>query len=100
MVKFFILWLEKCFKIPINELKLEIYIHKNYENEVERFKYYWAEILNISDKDFIKIYYKRHNCKTNRKNIGNVYNGSLRVRVRSSSTRVRQIGWVMGICKN
>lgn len=101
MIKVYILWLEKIFKIHKNELRLEIYIHKNYENEKERFRDYWANILGIADKNFIKIYYKNHNFKTNRKNIGNVYNGSLRVRVRGSSSKVRQIhGWVMGICNS
>ena len=101
MVKLYVLWLEKVFKIHKSELRLEIYVHKNYENESERFKDYWASILGITDKNLIKIYYKKHNFKTNRKKIGNVYNGSLRVRVKRSSSKVRQIhGWVMGICNN
>jgi hypothetical protein len=100
MVRLFILWIEKIFKISKEELRLDVYVQKNYEKEAQRFKDYWANVLGVIDKNSIKIYYKRHNFKTIRKNIGNVYNGSLRVRVRSSSSKVRQIhGWVMGICK-
>jgi hypothetical protein len=101
MVRFFVKWIEKTFKIDKSDLVFDIYIHKNYENEIDRFKRFWSKVLGIFDENLFRVYYKKHNFKTNRKNIGNVYNGSLRVRVRSSSSKVRQInGWVMGICNN
>lgn len=101
MVKFFMLWLEKVLKISKDRIAFEIYIHKNYEKDIGRVVKYWQGVLNVSDEKLIKVYYKKHSIKTNRKNIGNVYNGILVIRVKTSSTYLRQItGWVRGICKN
>lgn len=101
MVFLFVAWLERVLKVSRERMLFTIYIHENYINDMDRVKKHWAKFLNISDTNIFKIYYKKHNIKTNRKNIGNVYNGNLRIKVRESSTFLRQIsGWVMGICKN
>ena len=100
MIKFFVFWLKKILKIPSNRIRFEIYIHENYKEDLERVKNFWSNVLDFSKNNSLKVYYKRHSIKTNRKNIGNVYNGILRIRVSESSSYLRQItGWTIGICK-
>lgn len=61
-------------------------------------KKYWATELSISTQDLQKVRFKTHSIKTNRKNIGDLYYGLIRVRVVSSSSLTRQLeGWAQGI---
>ena len=50
---------------------------------------------------FNKVYFKTNKIKTNRKNIGWLYYGLLRVKVSASSSLLRQVaGWTEAIVKN
>ncbi|MEI7777138.1 MAG: hypothetical protein WCI52_00860 [bacterium] len=100
MILLFLNWLKAFCNVKKEEIGYEIYIHKTYENRIDKIKEYWLEMLGETGIQF-KVCYKKHNIKTNRKNSGNMYNGVLRITVRKSSTLLRKItGWTEGFCRN
>ncbi|MGB8815662.1 MAG: hypothetical protein WCC74_00260 [Minisyncoccia bacterium] len=100
MIILFIKWLMEICKISIEDIVFEIYVHDLYRLETPRFKDFWSKSTGFSIELFNRVYFKKGNIKTNRKNVGNLYNGLLRVRVnRSSSLNRRITGWVKGINK-
>lgn len=101
MIIMFVSWLFITFDLTINDIVFEIYIHITYKDRIEGVKQYWSDITKFPLENFNTVYYKRHNPKTNRKNIGNMYNGVLRVSVKKSTKMLRQItGWTRGAYKN
>ena len=101
MIRLFIIWLNKICGISNKDIVLEIYIHKNSKNNIELVRKYWAKTTGFPIAKLCRIYYKRNKIKTNRKNIGDLYYGGIRVKVKSSSTLVRQIAaWSDGIFNN
>lgn len=101
MVNLFLKWLLEIMNIPKAEIHCEIYIHDSYRNEVGRFQRYWSQKTGLPLNYFDTVYYKRIKINTKRKNIGDLYNGQIRVRVCKSSTLNRQVtGWVRGINRN
>ncbi len=100
MISLFLKWLIDVCKIPKEKIKFEIYVHKIYNKDYQRFRKFWSETTGFPLDRFDQVYFKKGNIKTNRKNKGNLYNGLLRVRVCGSSSLNRQInGWVRGINK-
>ena len=98
MIKLFLSWLTRIMKVSRNDIKFEIYIHKNSKNDINMVKRYWSKITSFPEDNFSKVRFKKHNIKTNRKNVGSSYYGGLRIIVRASSTMVRQItGWTEAI---
>jgi len=100
MIQVFLKWLEFC-KIPKPSIWLELFIHESHQNRVKDIILYWSKQTGFAKSHFTKIYYKRGNTVTKRKNSGNLYYGVLRVRVRKSSTFLRTIsGWTNGLYKD
>lgn len=98
MIKFFIDYLNDIFDIQIEDLSFSLYIHRNHKYRLNEVVEYWRSELKIPELTFSYIYYKKHNPKTKRTNIGNAYFGTVRMRVKKSSTLQRKIsGWVYGI---
>lgn len=94
MVTFFINWLRNL-KITEDSIVIEIYIHENKRDEMEKVKSFWANATGIPLKKFDRIYYKKHNVRTIRKKIGENYFGLLRVRIKKSTDLNRRItGWI------
>jgi hypothetical protein len=101
MIVLFLRWLFEVWHISKKEISCEIYIHDSYRNEVARFQKYWSEKTGLPLSYFDTVYYKRNKINTKRKNVGDLYNGQLRVKVCRSSSLLRQItGWVRGINRN
>lgn len=101
MIKFFLLWLDRCCNISKKDMVFEIYIHDGDKKRIGDVITYWSKQIGVSEGCFDRIYYKRDKINTKRKNIGALYFGVLRVNIRQSSTLVRKIkGWVNGINKN
>jgi len=101
MIRVFAKWLLESLKIDKDRICFEIYIHENSKNSVDKTKEYWAKITGFSLEKFNRVYFKKNKIKTNRKNIGNLYYGLLRVRVNASSTLLRQVtGWTEGIVQH
>lgn len=101
MLKLFIKWLFEFFNLKLADIDVEIYIHQIYLDRIIKIRQYWSKVLKFPLEKFQKVYFKRHTIKTVRKNVGNMYNGNLRIRVRASSTLLRRItGWTRGIYKS
>lgn len=99
MIKMFLKWLKDCLGILDKDLMFDIYIHKNHETHSGATRRYWSEITGFSISKFDKIYFKKHNLSTNRRNKGDSYHGQLRIAVRRSTDLNRKItGWIEAIC--
>jgi len=100
MIEVFIRWLIDCCGVSKEKITFDIYVHVVYKNRLNEIKKHWSEKTKFPISQFDKIYFKKHNIKTKRKNIGNLYNGLLRVNVMASSELNRRIaGWIMGVSK-
>ena len=98
MLFFYIMWLKKFLKVSDNEIVFEIFIHESYKEKESDFINYWSKILNYPVSKFDRVYYKKHNIKTKRKNIGENYHGQLAIIVKKSALLNRKIiGWIEGI---
>jgi len=97
MVLFYRKWVLETFGINNDRLKYDLCIHEN--ADWKKAREWWADFLKI-DKNNISVYFKKHNIKTRRKNVGDMYNGLIRIRVTESSDLNRKVaGWVKGVCK-
>lgn len=98
MIKLFLKWLNKICKIPKDMIYFDIYLHENYRYMVDLVVEYWSNSTGYPKECFDHIYYKKNKIKTKRTNIGNSYFGVVKIRVRRSSSLLRQItGWINGI---
>ena len=80
-------WIEAKFCVAIHE-----------SADVEAAQRFWEEVTDAPAGQFTRPALKRHNPKTNRKNVGNDYHGCLRVSVHRSSTLYRRIeGWASAV---
>ncbi len=101
MIVLFLKWLFEICCVSKDEIYCEIYLHDSYRGEILRFQRFWSERTGLPLSYFNTIYFKKNKINTKRKNIGDLYNGQLRVRVYKSSSLNRKItGWVRGICKD
>lgn len=101
MIKVFLQWLLGCVKIPKEKIYFNIVLHENNKHRIEEVSNYWIRQTGFSKEDFGKIYFKKHNINTKRKNVSESYFGLLRLQVRESSTLNRKIqGWTEGIYGN
>jgi hypothetical protein len=95
LIRFFLRFLAAA-GVQRNDLRFCVAIHESADGEAaQRF---WQEVTGAQAEQFTKPSLKRHNPKTNRKNVGNDYHGCLRVSVRQSSTLYRRIeGWASAV---
>lgn len=95
MVKIFLLWLDRICHIPTDDLRFELYIHKN--ADIEKACKFWKRELNIK---ILPIRLKKHKIKL-RRNVNADYKGLIRVTVSKSTDLNRRIsGWIKGITDN
>jgi hypothetical protein len=93
--KIFVSWSKKYLNVPSENFQYDIYIHE--KANIERAKIFWAKNLSISNNK-MKVYFKRHNPKTKRKNISENYYGVLRISIAKSTDLNRRIaGWTEGV---
>ena len=96
MIMIFLKWLGEIMKINNNNINFELYIHKT--ANLNKALNYWSQILSCP-KDKFRVYFKQPKTNTNRKNIGNSYNGLIRLSVKRSSILNRKIAaWIEHIC--
>lgn len=78
--------------IQRTELAFSVQIHET--ADVAAAQQFWQEVTGAPLSQFTKPALKRHNPKTNRKNVGDNYHGCLRIGVYRSSALYRKIeGW-------
>lgn len=98
MIQIFLIWLKKVCKIDKNMIIFNIFLHKTHKHRVEEIRQYWSKVTGFPVNNFSTVYWKKNNIKTNRKNVGEKYNGVLKIKVKRSSDLVRKIaGWSKGI---
>lgn len=95
MIEIFLGWLD-LLEVPRDSLRFHVHIHET--ADVPTSERFWAEVVGVDVTRFGKTTIKRHNPKTNRKNMGEGYNGCLSVRVLRSADLYRRVeGWWYGI---
>lgn len=100
MIKVFLMWLS-VLGVPQNDLHYELYIHDNRKDDVKAFCRWWERELHLQNGQISTVYFKRDKPLTKRTNIGDLYHGLLRIRVRTSTILNRKIsGWIAGIVQH
>lgn len=95
MITLFLAWLA-LLDVDPSTLRFAVQIHES--ADVGAAEKYWADHVGIDTNDLMKTTLKRHNPRTNRKNVSDGYHGCLRVDVRSGADLYRRIeGWWYGI---
>lgn len=99
MIRIFLKWVQKICKVSKNDIRFSIYLHKIARKRKNEVRKYWSKITRFPLTQFRKIIWKKHNLRTNRKNIGKNYFGLLRIAIsRSTNLNRRVTGWIKGIC--
>ncbi|WP_051716153.1 hypothetical protein [Streptomyces bikiniensis] len=95
MIRVFAAWLDLLGVEP-ERRRYYVMIHETADaTEAER---YWADLVGVDPPAFNKTTIKRHNPRTNRKNVDVGYHGCLVIRVLDSADLYRRIeGWWKGI---
>lgn len=95
LIRFFLRFLDSV-GVSRDDLVFSVSIHER--ADVEAAHRFWLRVTNAPREQFAKPVIKRHNPKTNRKNVGETYHGCLMVRVRRSSKLYRKIeGWASAV---
>lgn len=97
MMRVFLAWL-RLLHIPEERMRIDLYVHETRKEDVVRFKEWWAQQLSIDTEKIEGVYLKKGSIATKRKNVGDLYHGLLRIKVRASTNLNRRFnGWVEGI---
>ena len=100
MLSIFLAWLESL-GVKEEDIRYELYIHIDRREETSRFREWWSEKLSIPVELLGKVYLKQGNVLTKRTNVGDLYHGLLRIKVKSSTNLNRRIhGWFEGIASS
>lgn len=95
MIQIFVAWLALMGVAP-ERLRFHLMIHES--ADVPSAERYWADLTGTDVSAFGKTTLKKHNPKTNRKNVGKHYRGCLVIHVQQSADLYRRIeGWWCGI---
>lgn len=95
LVSFFLLFLDTA-GIARSDLAFQLQIHES--ADVESATQFWLTLTGARPEQFRKVYLKRHNPLTVRKNTGDRYHGCLRVDVKRSCELYRKIdGWASAV---
>ncbi len=98
MINIYLKWLSTCLNVPADKIDVDIYIHENNAHRVSEVKSFWSTVTGLPIKKFDKIYYKKHQIKTIRRNTSCSYHGLLRIKVAKSTYLNRRIaGWIEGV---
>jgi len=93
----YLAWL-RSMNVSESNIIFELYVHRDRKNDSDEFRRWWVDKLEISSERLTRVYLKNGNPKTTRLNVGDLYHGLLRIKVKSSTTLNRRIqGWVAGI---
>lgn len=101
MVAVYLRWLHEILHVQDKDIHLSLYIHENHRYRLPEIVAHWLNQTGVSKDRLSCIYFKKHNFKTRRKNIGKLYYGGLRVSVRRSAEINRKVaGWIKGVHNN
>ncbi|MEU6767219.1 hypothetical protein ABZ916_32545 [Streptomyces sp. NPDC046853] len=95
MIQVYLAWL-RLLGVSADRLRFHVAIHDS--ANVAAAERFWAELTGAAPSAFGKTTLKKHNPRTNRKNVGEDYRGCLLVRVQQGADLYRRIeGWWYGI---
>ncbi|KKT92391.1 MAG: hypothetical protein UW92_C0002G0035 [Candidatus Jorgensenbacteria bacterium GW2011_GWA2_45_13] len=98
MARLFLLWSERCLGLEKRDFYYDLYIHEG--SDIKKAVRYWAKQLYCDESD-IRVYLKRSNSRTVRKNVGERYHGVIRINIRKSSALNRKVdSWITHLCKH
>lgn len=98
MIKLFLRWLLEICEINRDRIYFSLYIHENAKARLDDVRSYWLRQTGFPPSALQFTYFKKHNPRTLRRNVGREYYGNLSVQIRKSTELNRQItGWVRGI---
>ena len=101
MITFYVRWLRQVLKVPSIDIRCTLYIHQTKTKELARVVDFWTRLLGLPADGIRGIYFKRSAVRTQRKNTGALYYGTMRVTVaRSSSLNRKVAGWIQGIAES
>lgn len=88
-------WLFYCCGVNSSDVSYAVQIHER--ADVSAARRFWAGLLGLLP-EHLRVYLKRHNASTRRKNIGKSYYGTMRIVVRRSTLLNHRIaGWIQGL---
>lgn len=97
MIKFLILWLEKCFNVETSRLRCTVGINESHIKREKIVRKYWSEVLDIPLEQFRKTSFKRVKNSKIYDNFDNHF-GTLSVVVSKSSSLFYEIlGLIVGL---
>lgn len=101
MIALFLKWVSECLHVSKEEIQCDLYIHESHEHRVPEVILFWSSKTGFPPEHFRHIYFKKNKILKNyRKNTGILYNGLIRVNIKSSTALNRRItGWIQGIIK-
>jgi len=100
MIKFFLYWLNKCFSIPLEQVKCRVGINEVHKERDDIVRNYWSEITGVPLSRFTKTSFKKVLNKKIYDNFQTHY-GTLSVKVsRPGNVYYQVIGLIDGLSAN
>lgn len=97
MLVVFLRWLAYL-GVSKDAIRYELYIHNDRKSDTDEFRLWWSQQLGIPMISADCVYFKNGNIRTKRTNVGDLYHGLLRIKVKSSTALNRKVGgWIEGI---
>lgn len=97
MIKFFLVWLIKCCKVPKDKLRLRVGLNISHKDRITEVENYWSQITNIPIRQFQKPFFQKFVWKKEYPNPSE-YFGVLRIRANKQLPLFRKInGWIEGL---
>lgn len=99
MIRVFLRWVFEVCKIEKSMIICQVALHENHIHRLEEVKKYWEQVTGLGPENFRRVTFKKNKISpTKRKNVGEVYFGTIRIVVLKSSHLVRQVaGWTEGV---
>ena len=89
----FMKWLEGL-GVSEEDIVFSLYVHVDRKKDILFFQKWWAQALRINTLQIQQVYLKQGNPKTKRSNVGDLYHGLIRIKVKKSTSLNRQVqGW-------
>jgi hypothetical protein len=100
MLKFFLIWLRKCFEVGSKDLKCSIGINSIHVNREDKVRKYWARTLGVEENQFTKTSFKKTKNSKVYENFNDHY-GTIRIRIKKPGELFYKIiGMIEGLKYN
>lgn len=101
LIKLFLEWLTTIGGITRKEIAFDIFIHRDKKRPIRDVITYWSKVTGSPSNYFSHVYFLRRSKKKSVRMDEKKNFGFLRIRVRASTSLLRQInGWIHGVCRH